>query len=170
MKALSFIGKVLLATVCLTALSCGGDDHTQASAQTAGSEDNPTTSKMYITIDGKTQSITLADNQATRELVSRLRDGDVTVVLSSYGDFEIWGSLGFSLPANDQQIKGGPGDVVLYNSHNICLFYGSSSWSYTRIGKIDGLSENELRTFLKAGENGIAVTLSLNAGASGTGK
>lgn len=79
MKALSFIGKVLLATVCLTALSCGGDDHTQASAQTAGSEDNPTTSKMYITIDGKTQSITLADNQATEELVSRLRDGDVTV-------------------------------------------------------------------------------------------
>lgn len=170
MKALSFIGKVLLATVCLTALSCGGDDNTQASAQTTGSEDNPTTSKMYITIDGKTQSITLADNQATRELVSRLRDGDVTVALSSNGDFEIWGSLGFSLPANDQQIKGGPGDVVLYNSHNICLFYGSSSWSYTRLGKIDGLSENELRTFLKAGESGIAVTLSLNAGTSATGK
>ena len=60
--------------------------------------------------------------------------------------------------------------MVLYNSHNICLFYGSSSWSYTRLGKIDGLSENELRTFLKAGESGIAVTLSLTAGTSGTGK
>lgn len=92
------------------------------------------------------------------------------MALSSNGDFEIWGSLGFSLPANDQQIKGSPGDVVLYNSHNICLFYGSSSWSYTRLGKIDGLSENELRTFLKAGESGIAVTLSLTVGASGTGK
>lgn len=92
------------------------------------------------------------------------------MALSSNGDFEIWGSLGFSLPANDQQIKGSPGDVLLYNSHNICLFYGSSSWSYTRLGKIDGLSENELRTFLKAGESGIAVTLSLNAGASPTGK
>ena len=89
---------------------------------------------------------------------------------SSNGDFEIWGSLGFSLPANDQQIKGSPGDVLLYNSHNICLFYGSSSWSYTRLGKIDGLSENELRTFLKAGESGIAVTLSLTADASATDK
>ena len=54
-----------------------------------------------------------------------------------------------------------PGDVVLYNGSNICLFYGSSSWSYTRLGHIDGLSESELRTFLKAGQNNIIVTLSL---------
>ena len=41
------------------------------------------------------------------------------------------------------------------------MFYGSKSWSYTRLGHIDGLSESELRTFLKAGESNIAVTLSL---------
>lgn len=34
------------------------------------------------------------------------------------------------------------------------------------MGKIDGLSESELRTFLKAGENNIGVTLSLTSGTS----
>ena len=57
-----------------------------------------------------------------------------------------------------------PGDVILYNGSNICIFYGTNSWSYTRLGKIDGLSESELRTFLKAGESSITVTLSLTHG------
>ena len=32
------------------------------------------------------------------------------------------------------------GDIVLYNGSNIVMFYGSNSWSYTRLGKIDDLS------------------------------
>ena len=82
------------------------------------------------------------------------------MTLNSSGDFEIWGALGFSLPTSNQQMTAQPGDVVLYNGSNICLFFGSNSWSYTRLGKIDGLSESELRTFLRAGESDISVTLS----------
>ena len=41
------------------------------------------------------------------------------------------------------------------------MFYGTNSWSYTRLGKIEGLSESELRTFLKAGESNISVTLTI---------
>ena len=83
------------------------------------------------------------------------------MTLSSSGGFEIWGALGFSLPASNQQMTAQPGDVILYNGSNICIFYGSNSWSYTRLGKIDDLSESELRSFLKAGESNISVTLSL---------
>ena len=54
-----------------------------------------------------------------------------------------------------------PGDVVLYNGSNICLFYGTNSWSYTRLGKIESLSGSKLNAFLKAGQTGIDVTLSL---------
>ena len=122
-----------------------------------------TMDKMYITIGGQTQSITLADNAATRALVQKL---PVTVTLNSSGGFEIWGPLGFSLPTSNQQITAQPGDVVLYNGSNICLFYDSNSWSYTRLGKIDGLSESELRTFLKAGESNIGVVLSLDNSAA----
>lgn len=117
--------------------------------------------KMYITIDGQTQSVTLVDNSATRALVEKLRQAPISVTLNSSGGFEIWGALGFSLPTSNQQMTAQPGDVILYSGSNICLFYGSNSWSYTRLGKIDGLTESELRSFLKAGESNISVTLSL---------
>ena len=118
--------------------------------------------KIYITIDGVTKSATLVDNSATQELMTKLQSSPVTVTLNSNGGFEIWGALGFSLPTSNEQINAQPGDIVLYNGSNICIFYGSSSWSYTRLGHIDDLSESELRTFLKAGENNISVTLSLS--------
>ena len=117
--------------------------------------------KMYITIDGQTQSVTLVDNSATRALVEKLQQAPISVTLNSSGGFEIWGALGFSLPTSNQQMTAQPGDVILYSGSNICLFYGSNSWSYTRLGKIDGLTESELRSFLKAGESNISVTLSL---------
>jgi hypothetical protein len=120
------------------------------------------TQKLYITIDGQTQAVTLVDNQATKTLVEKLQQAPVTVTLSSSGGFEIWGALGFSLPTSNEQINAQPGDVILYNGSNICIFYGTNSWSYTRLGKIDGLSESQLRTFLKAGESNISVILSLN--------
>ena len=124
-------------------------------------KEQTTMDKIYITIGGQTVSATLVDNAATKALVEKLQQAPVTVTLNSSGDFEIWGALGFSLPTSNQQMTAQPGDVILYSGSNICLFYGSNSWSYTRLGKIDGLSENELRSFLKAGENNISVTLSL---------
>ena len=126
-------------------------------------EENTTMDKMYITIGGQTQSVTLVDNDATRELVAALQSAPITVTLND-NNFEIWGSLGKSLTTKNEQMTAQPGDVVLYNGSNICIFYDSNSWSYTRLGKIDGLSGSQLRTFLKAGQNNISVTLSLTSG------
>ena len=120
--------------------------------------------KMYITIDNKTLPVTLVDNAATQALVERLQSSSVTVTLNSSGGFEIWGALGFSLPTNNQQITAQPGDVILYNGSNICLFYGSNSWSYTRLGHIEYTTQAELEEFLKAGQSNINVMLSLTAG------
>ena len=125
--------------------------------------ETPTMNKIYITIGGQTQSVTLVDNDATRELVAALQSAPITVTLND-NNFEIWGSLGKSLTTKNEQMTALPGDIVLYNGSNICIFYESNSWSYTRLGHIDGLSENELRTFLKAGESNISVTLSLTSG------
>ena len=143
-KILSFLAAMLFCC-------CSADN--EVIAQT-------TMDKIYITIDGQTQSVTLVDNTATRELVAALQNAPITVTLND-NNFEIWGSLGRTLTTKNEQMTAQPGDVVLYNGSNICLFYGSSSWSYTRLGHIDGLSESELRTFLKAGQNNIIVTLSL---------
>ena len=125
-----------------------------------------TMDKMYITIGGQTQSATLVDNEATRELVAALQNAPITITLND-NNFEIWGSLGRSLATNNEQMTAQPGDIVLYNGSNICIFYDTNSWSYTRLGKIDGLSGSQLRTFLKAGENNISTTLSLTSGTTG---
>ena len=119
------------------------------------------TQKMYVTIDGQTETVSLTDNGATQSLVAKLQESPLALTLNSSGGFEIWGALGFSLPRSDEQMNAQPGDVVLYNGSNICLFYGTNSWSYTRLGKIENLSGSELNAFLKAGQTGIDVTLSL---------
>ncbi|MBQ8157488.1 MAG: hypothetical protein IJ081_00515 [Prevotella sp.] len=118
--------------------------------------------KLSITIDGMTKTATMVDNAATQALVAKLQEASVNVMLNSSGGFEIWGALGFSLPTSNEQVNAQPGDIVLYNGSNICIFYGTNSWSYTRLGKIEGLSESDLRTFLKARESNISVMLSLN--------
>ena len=141
----------------LFVMSCSRDE---IQAQTTNYE--TMTTKMYITIDGRTEAVTLTNNSATQALVAKLQEASVTVTLNSSGGFEIWGALGFSLPTSNEQINAQPGDIVLYNGSNICMFYGTNSWNYTLLGKIDGLSESELRTFLKAGESNISVTLSLS--------
>ena len=141
----------------LLVMSCSSDE---IQAQTTKYE--TMTTKMYITIDGRTEAVTLTNNSATQALVAKLQEASVTVTLNSSGGFEIWGALGFSLPTSNEQINAQPGDIVLYNGSNICMFYGTNSWNYTLLGKIDGLSESELRTFLKAGESNISVTLSLS--------
>lgn len=141
----------------LLVMSCSRDE---IQAQTTNYE--TMTTKMYITIDGRTEAVTLTNNSATQALVAKLQEASVTVTLNSSGGFEIWGALGFSLPTSNEQINAQPGDIVLYNGSNSCMFYGTNSWNYTLLGKIDGLSESELRTFLKAGESNISVTLSLS--------
>ena len=116
---------------------------------------------IIITVGGKTLRLAIEDNNATMELVKVLRKAPVSYEANDYGGFEKVGNLGFSLPASDTQITTGPGDVILYSSNQIVLFYGTNSWSYTRIGKMEYGTLDELKAFLKAGQGMITVTLSL---------
>ncbi|MDE7263602.1 MAG: leucine-rich repeat protein [Anaeroplasmataceae bacterium] len=117
--------------------------------------------KMYITINGNKLEVTLAENSSVGALVERLKQGDIIYTANDYGGFEKVGSLGFSLPTNDTQITTQSGDVILYLGNQIVLFYGSNSWSYTRLGRIIGYSASELRTLLGAGNGSSQVMISL---------
>ena len=114
-----------------------------------------------ITVSGKTLPVKIEDNEATKALVAALSEASITYEAHDYGGFEKVGPLGLTLPANNSQITTQPGDVILYSGNQIVLFYGSNTWSYTRLGKIQYESLNELKSFLKAGEGNISVTLSL---------
>ncbi len=114
-----------------------------------------------ITVSGKSLPVKIVENEATKALVAALREASITYEADDYGGFEKVGPLGRSLPTGNAQITTQPGDVILYSGNQIVLFYGSNSWSYTRIGKMEYGTLDELKSFLKAGEGKIKVTLSL---------
>ena len=126
-----------------------------------GNNDTSMPTEIKITISGKTLPVKIEDNAATKALVAALREASITYEADDYGGFEKVGALGRSLPTSNAQISTQPGDVILYSGNQIVLFYGTNSWSYTRIGKMEYGTLDELKTFLKAGQGKISVTLSL---------
>lgn len=147
---------------CLTLMAamllacCSSDNEAQAEPQ--HTTDAMT---MNITIDGQTRTVVLEDNAATRELTAALQQAPITYQADDYGGFEKVGTLGRSLPTSNQHVTTQPGDMVLYNGNQIVLFYGSNTWSYTRLGRIGHESADDLKAFLKAGQGSVSVTLSL---------
>ena len=114
----------------------------------------------YIKVNNNVLNIELEDNSATIELKERLKNGDIVVNAHEYGGFEKVGDLGFSLPREDTNITTSAGDIVLYQGNQISLFYNSNSWSYTKLGKIQNISSNELSNILGTGDITITFTLS----------
>jgi hypothetical protein len=143
---------LLLAAMLLT--GCSKDNDVTAQIMTQ---------KLYITIDGKTLPVVLVNNAATQALVAALKEGDITYEAHDYGGFEKVGALGRSLPTSNTQITTQAGDVILYSGNQIVLFYGSNSWSYTRLGRMEYASQAELESFLKAGQGNVMVKLSLSS-------
>jgi hypothetical protein len=151
----SIIIRLLVMALALLVMSCGGNE---AQAQTIKEEDM--TEKMYITIGNQTLPVTLVKNNATEALMAALAANPITYEADDYGGFEKVGALGISLPTNNQQLTTQAGDVILYSGNQIVLFYGSNSWSYTRLGRIEYESLEQLKSFLKAGQGRVSVTLS----------
>ena len=112
-----------------------------------------------LAVNGQTMTATLADNDATRELTRMLEEDPLTIDMSDYGGFEKVGDLPKSLPTADRQISTVPGDIMLYQGNSMVIFYGTNSWAYTPLGKIDGKTASEIKSFL-AGNN-VKVTISL---------
>ena len=94
----------------------------------------------YVTVEDATFSATFADNSGAQALKNLLADGDITIEMHDYAGFEKVGALGQSLPTSNSQTTTQAGDIVLYQGNQIVIFYGSNSWSYTRLGRIDDLT------------------------------
>lgn len=99
-----------------------------------------TAMQMNVNVNGSDFTATLEQNTAVDSLVEMLRDGPLTLELSDYAGFEKVGPLGTSFPTSNSQTTTQAGDIVLYQGNQIVMFYGSNSWSYTRLGHIDDLT------------------------------
>ena len=108
--------------------------------ENTGGEEESAEMKMNVQVGASTFTATLEDNAAVEALVEMMEHGPVTIQMSDYAGFEKVGALGTSLPTSNSQTTTQAGDIVLYQGNQIVLFYGSNSWSYTRLGKIDDLT------------------------------
>ena len=110
-----------------------------------------------LKIDNQIVDVYWANNDSVKALKELAKDG-LTINMSEYGGFEQTGLIGKTIPSNDTRIDVVPGDIVLYNSNQISIFYNNSSWSYTKLGHIN-LSKNELKNLLDT--DAVVVTFTL---------
>lgn len=147
--------KIGIFVMVFLAISCAF-----ASGKTSGDSSNSSGKKIFITANGGKMSVSLADTPAANALFDLIKSkGTVTVNAHDYGSFEKVGDLPMSLPRSDTQITTKNGDVILYQGKSIVIFYGSNSWSYTRLGWIDEPFRSRLKTILGSGD--VALVLSV---------
>lgn len=120
--------------------------------------------KILLSVGDRTMTATLVDNDATRELQKLLEKGPVTIQMSDYGGFEKVGALPQSFTTSNSHITTEPGDIMLYQGNNMVIFYGSNTWSYTPLGKIDGVTVSSLKQFLGNGSIDLTLSLDLSTG------
>ena len=109
---------------------------------------------IQITSDSGNYKVTatLADNSSATAFYELLKKGPLTVDMRDYGSFEKVGSLKTPLPRNDTQITTTAGDIILYQGNQITIYYDTNSWNFTRLGKVDGVTQAELKKILGKGD------------------
>lgn len=113
---------------------------------------------LTITFGDHVLSATFADNSSAAEFQALLAQGPLTIEMEDYGGFEKVGPLGTSLTRNDAQITTEPGDIILYQGNQITVYYGTNTWSFTRLARID--DPTDLRE--KLGDGTVSITFSLD--------
>jgi len=119
-----------------------------------------TDNKLKITVNGKELTATLEDNSSAQALTELLKQGNITVDMSDYGNFEKVGNLPQSLPKNDEKITTVPGDIILYQGNKITIYYAENTWDFTKLGHINNITQEELKTLL--GDGDVTVSLSIS--------
>ncbi|WP_102408332.1 cyclophilin-like fold protein [Parabacteroides bouchesdurhonensis] len=134
-------------SVNLTA--CNPDEHIEEIEQPIapdepddnnGNINNPMSNNLKISIGSASFTVTLVDNETSQAFKASL---PMTVTMNEMNGNEKFYYLSNNLPTNPYQpgtIQ--EGDLLLYGSNCLVLFYEtfSSAYSYTRIGRIDNPS------------------------------
>lgn len=114
-------------------------------------------SMMKMKINDTPVTVAWEDNESVAALKDLAMNG-LTIQMSMYGGFEQVGSIGRHLPSSDVQTSTSSGDIVLYSSNQLVVFYGSNSWAYTRLGHITDKTPEKMQALLSNGD--VTITLS----------
>lgn len=122
----------------LSIAGCNSDENTPVqNNETIPENNNPTSNTMKITVGSSVFTATLNDNATVTAFKAML---PLTINMSELNGNEKYYDLPSNLPTNAS--VGGAistGDLTLYGNNTLVLFYESfnTSYSYTRLGKID---------------------------------
>ena len=145
--------KKLAALLCALMLCLAG---LSAIAENTTTEEGDNDMQMMI---GETPVTVVWEDNASVEALRALAAEGLTIEMSMYGGFEQVGSIGQSLPRDDQQTTTTSGDIVLYSGNQMVVFYGSNSWAYTRLGHITDQTSAQMKALL--GNEDVTITLSM---------
>ena len=115
--------------------------------------------KMNIEVNGHLLTATLEDNSSAKAFAELIKSEPLTINMDDYANFEKVGKLPKNLPRNDEQIRTEAGDIILYQGNQITIYYDENTWNFTRIGKIDNITQSELKEILGTGS--VSVTFSI---------
>ncbi len=157
--------KLTLALVVLALMlgttACGTSEYETAWPNTGVSESTEAEGKdtkiLMMKIGETAVDVTWEENASVEELRELAMSG-LTISMSMYGGFEQVGPIGKNISRDDKQTTTSAGDIVLYAGNQLVIFYGSNSWAYTKLGKIN-LQEKELKQLLGNGD--VTATLSV---------
>lgn len=114
---------------------------------------------LYIKANGHTLTASLTDNSTAKALAEELKKGDITYNAHDYGNMEKVGTLGVSLPENDEPVNTSAGDIIWYQGSSLVIYYDTNSWTFTRVGKIQNVTGEQLLEIFGSGD--VTITLSL---------
>lgn len=104
------------------------------------SNEDAMSSKLKIKVNSQTFTASLLDNNSTRAFIKML---PMTISMKELNGDEKYHDLQESLPTNASNPRTmHVGDLMLFGSRTLVLFYKtfSTSYSYTRLGRIDDVS------------------------------
>ena len=125
----------------------------------AGTTEEVQKTMLQMKIGETKVSVNWEYNDSVAALKELCKDAPLTIQMSMYGGFEQVGPIGTRLPSNDAQTTTSAGDIVLYSSNQIVVFYGSNSWAYTRLGHITDQDAAGMASLL--GNGNVTITISM---------
>ena len=114
---------------------------------------------LRMTIGNTAVTVDWENNESVEALKALCENEPLVIQMSMYGGFEQVGSIGSRLPSSDVQTTTSSGDIVLYSSSQIVVFYGSNLWAYTRLGHITDQNASGMADLLSNGN--VTVTISM---------
>ena len=122
-------------------------------------EEQEESNMINLQIEAHNLTAELADYTSAQAFAELLQEGPVTVQMHDYGNFEKIGPLPTSLPESNEQITTEPGDIILYQGNSVTVYYDENTWNFTRLGKVQGVTQQELKDIL--GEGDVEITFSV---------